>query len=149
MRVGYVLDICGPGAGRPGSGDCARPSACQSGGERRREVRHRPSLTLDSSTLDLMDEDVSRPSVFDGLADIPLTLRRLFHLIEQRYCMIPRDLCKHLLHKYRVRPCLRKRPHILQVPGEKPLISGNSFLRSAGSCSITFAPHTSCLCIHP
>ena len=84
-----------------------------------REIGDRSPLPLMQPALNLMHKDVPRPSMFDRLRNVPRPFRLASDLIKQDTVVEPRDLCSSLLHKCRIRPCLGKSPHILQVAWRK------------------------------
>ena len=63
----------------------------------------RQYLSLIQPDFNLMDKNISRPAILYGCIRIPDMLFRSFNLIHQRNIMIPRNLCKHLLHNFSVR----------------------------------------------
>jgi hypothetical protein len=74
---------------------------CSSGPHRlhrRVEVRDRPSLALMEPCLDLVDEDVTRPAMFDGGPRVPKPLSVVLELVQECDILAPGQLCNDLLH---------------------------------------------------
>ena len=57
--------------------------------------------------------------MLDCLANVPLSGFRAGQFIQQSQLVIPGQLCKHLLHKFRIRPGLRKSTHVLEITWRK------------------------------
>ena len=58
-------------------------------------------------------------TVLNRLADVPLALGRDLHLVQQDTVMKPGQLCSNLLHNWLIGPCLRERPHVLEIAGRE------------------------------
>lgn len=82
---------------------------------RRVEVRDRPSLALMEPCLDLVDEDVTRPAMFDGGPRVPKPLSVVLELVQECDILAPGQLCNDLLHNLLVGPGQGQFPHIFQV----------------------------------
>lgn len=80
-----------------------------------RKIGDRIASACVRGRLDLHDQHAARPAVFEHLGGIPVAMRGTFDLVEQGAKVEPRNLCSRLLHKFRIRPCLRKRAHVFQV----------------------------------
>ena len=59
--------------------------------------------------------------VCHGLLGIPATVFGGVELVEQRNLVVPRQLCKHLLHKFHLGPGLGKGTHVFQVAWRESL----------------------------
>ena len=82
------------------------------------------ALALDRARLDLHHQNVARPVLLDGLAGVPPSLLGSLEFVEQGELVVPRQSCKHPLHKCLLRPRLGKGPHVLQVARREPLHVG-------------------------
>ena len=60
-------------------------------------------LTFIQTAFNLMNQDISWPTVFGGLLDAPHTLIGIFYLVQNDGIMWPRNLCRHRLHKFFIR----------------------------------------------
>jgi hypothetical protein len=58
--------------------------------------------------------------VLDGLCGIPAAVFRTGQFVQKRYLVISRQLCKHLLHKFRVGLRASKSAHVFEVAWGKP-----------------------------
>ena len=88
------------------------------------KVGHRRAAALQQPGFDLHHQHIARPVVLNGLGRIPAAGIGVGQLVQQRQLVIPGQLCKHRLHKLRIRPCLGKSAHVLQIAGRKPLHVG-------------------------
>src|ERR1035437_4301932 len=73
----------------------------------RLEIGNRLSLAPIEPAFNLEDENISTPSVVDGLAGIPEPFLAALHFLQDGEIVIPGQLCKRFLHNCLVRPCLR------------------------------------------
>lgn len=90
-----------------------------------------------------MHENVTAPAVLQCRPNVPLSLCRIFEMVQYPDIMTSGNLCNKLLHNCLLGPSLGKGPHILQIPRENPFISGNAVFRSAARRSIIFASQLS------
>lgn len=88
------------------------------------KIGQRRALTLKEPALDLMHQDIAAPAVFERLSDVPFSLARILHRIENPDLVAPGQLCNNLLHKFLVRVGFGKCPHVLQIPGPKSSQAG-------------------------
>lgn len=92
------------------------------------EVGQRPPEALVGVGLDLHRQHATRPTMLDACSDVPVTLGRVFELVEQGAEVEPGQFVQQLLHDLRVRPGLGKRPHVLEVPHGEALGLGEGHL---------------------
>ena len=71
-----------------------------------------------------MDQNRATPAVLNGRPCIPDALITARHLVEKDAVVKPGQLCSNLLHKFLLRPNLRKPPHVLQIAGRESLHLG-------------------------
>ena len=62
-----------------------------------------------------MNEDATRPTVLDSLADIECPRGSILQTIEQDAILAPWNLCSKLLHNFTVWPGLRESAHVFEV----------------------------------
>ena len=85
------------------------------GGKGAPEVGRGFPLALIEFTLDLDDQDVPSPSVFDGGAGVPKALIRVFYLVQQNAIVKSRNLSSSLLDNCFIGPGVGKSAHIHEV----------------------------------
>src|SRR5713226_5819673 len=66
-----------------------------------------------------MNQNTPAPAILDGLTDVPFSLSRDFHPVQDDAVMEPGNLCSKLLHNLVVRPGVSKGSHVLQVARRK------------------------------
>ena len=79
------------------------------------EIRDRFALTPVQFALYLQDEDVSAPTVLNGVFGIPEALFGILDEIQNADVVTPGQLCNSLLHNWPSRPTLSESPHIFEV----------------------------------
>ena len=79
------------------------------------------SQHLENISRDALEkyQQIVRRFVQRGGEDLKNRGLRLLEAIDDLNVVAPGNLCNELLHDSLIRPCLRKRPHILEVPGRK------------------------------
>ena len=90
-------------------------------GQAEREVGHGRAAALPQARFNLHHQNVAGPAVLNRLCGIPAAGLGAGQLVQQRQLVIPRQLCKHRLHKFPLRPRLGKSPHVFEVARRKPL----------------------------
>ena len=93
------------------------------------KIGQRLPFPLMQGALDLEDQDISAPAVFDRSAEIPLSFDRGFQPVEQDHMMTPGQLCSKLLHNWLVGPGRGKRPHVLEASCAETLDAGKLSLQ--------------------
>jgi hypothetical protein len=91
------------------------------GRQRGLEVRERLAGAFVHAGLDLRLKDRAAPAMLDGLPDVPEALGVAVDAIQKPDVVTPGELCNSLLHNLLVRPRLRERAHVLQVPRREAL----------------------------
>src|SRR5205085_11950669 len=93
-------------------------------------------------SLDLMYQDISAPAVQNSLRCIPESLLCVFQFFDQGNIVVPRQLCKGLLHNCQIRPSFRKGPHVLEVPSRKTFHIGQIMTESKSKTVYEFGVPT-------
>ena len=70
--------------------------------------------------LDLVDQDVAAPTVFDRLPCVPFAARNVLDVLQKPDDVAPRQSCNNLLHKCVVGVGFRERTHVLKIPSRQP-----------------------------
>lgn len=79
------------------------------------DITHGVAVALQQTGLDLDGEDIARSVVLDCLSGAPAAGFGAGEFVQKRQLVIPRQLCKHTLHKFRIRPRLGKSAHVLEI----------------------------------
>jgi hypothetical protein len=75
------------------------------------------------TALDLQDQNIPTPTVFEGGAKVPLSRGTVLDPIQDSDIVAPGQFCNELLQNLLVRPRLGQRTHVAEVPRAEPFDS--------------------------
>ena len=84
-------------------------------GQCRGEICNCFAMTFVSASFDLDGENISAPTVLNGFSCILQPVLPLMQFFEQGQIVVPRNLCKNLLHNCSVSPGRGKSAHVLKA----------------------------------
>jgi len=77
-------------------------------------------LPIMQTALDLQDQDIPTPAVFEGGAKVPLSRGTVLDPVQDSDIVSPGQFCNELLQNLLVGPGLGQRTHVAEVPRVEP-----------------------------
>ena len=93
------------------------------GRQRTREVGEGLPFPLMQTALDLKDQDIPTPAVFEGGPKVPLSRGTILDPVQDPDIVAPGQFCNELLQNLLLRPSLGQRTHVAEVPRAEPFDS--------------------------
>ena len=93
------------------------------GRQRTREVGEGLPFPFVQSALDLQDQNIPTPAVFEGGAKVPLSRGTILDPVQDTDIVAPGQFCNELLQNLIVGPSLGQRTHVTEVPRAEPFYS--------------------------